>query len=232
MDGLWDGLKVSTTAGWGYGTPVLRRAIWGMEVSDAMEWALRPLVRRRNKRRIKYGMEALEGHQLALADFDAEKNQGEDQVENGNLDPYGLGFGATVTETDQLADAHLSAWEWGEDKMELKISKEAVHALTELTSSSTIPSSASATEDTSPSTDDSLAVQNDDGPSCNDAPSSSASNNTNSADEWLCDFTNCSKSFTHCHELKYVHNVPSTPRPPANMTKSPQEVSHQALSMS
>jgi hypothetical protein len=175
---------------------------------------------------------SLEGYQMAPAGFDAEKNHGEDQVEDGNLDPYRLGLGATVTQTDQLADAHLSAWEWGGDEMELEISKEAVHAPTELTPSITIPPLTSTTEDTRHSTDDSPAVQNDDGPSGNDAPSSSALNDTNSADEWLCDFTNCVKSFKHRHELKYVHNVSSIPCPPANVTKSPQKVSHQALSMS
>jgi hypothetical protein len=115
---------------------------------------------------------------------------------DGGFEYHGMGF-----------EAFGAAEEQEVDQMELEVSKEAVHAPTELTPSSMIPSSTSTTEDTSPPTDDSPAVQNDDGSSSNDAPCSTASNDTNAADEWLCDFTNCGKSFKHRHELKYVHNV-------------------------
>jgi hypothetical protein len=36
MDSFWDGLTVSTTTGWGLGTPVLRRVMWRMDGSNAM----------------------------------------------------------------------------------------------------------------------------------------------------------------------------------------------------
>lgn len=61
MDSFWDGLIVSTTTGWGLGTPVLRRVMWRMEGSSIMIWALRPCLRRRNRGRIKCGMETLKG---------------------------------------------------------------------------------------------------------------------------------------------------------------------------
>src|SRR5205823_2164496 len=100
---------------------------------------------------------SFEWYQLATAGFDAEKDHGEDQAEDqaedGNLDPYGLGLG----------DANLSSWESGGDQMEPEISKETMLAPTELTPSSIIPSSTLTTEDTSPLTDVNPAVRDDEG---------------------------------------------------------------------
>jgi hypothetical protein len=91
----------------------------------------------------------------------AVEEHGADQVEDRNIDPRELELEATVTEKESMADVQLSAWEWGQDPMELEISSETVHALTELTSSAIIPTSASATEDTNSSTDDSPALHSD-----------------------------------------------------------------------
>jgi hypothetical protein len=154
---------------------------------------------------------SLEGYELAHAASDAEENQTKDQVDDGSLNLCGMELGATVTDKDQWADAHPSAWEWGENPMELEISKEVVHTPTKLTLSPIISPSTPTAEDSSLSTDDSPVVRNNEGPSSNDAPSSSASNKKNSADEWLCDFTNCGRSFTHRHKLKYVYQFPRTP---------------------
>jgi hypothetical protein len=66
MDGLWDGLTVSTTTGWGNGSPVLRRVMRRMEVSDTIAWGLCCLVGKRNKGRIKYGTEVWKGTNWSL----------------------------------------------------------------------------------------------------------------------------------------------------------------------
>jgi hypothetical protein len=100
-------------------------------------------------------------YEMGVEHFGAVEEHGADQVEDRNIDPRELELEATVTEKESMADVQLSAWEWGQDPMELEISSETVHALTELTSSAIIPTSASATEDTNSSTDDSPALHSD-----------------------------------------------------------------------
>jgi len=166
-----------------------------------------------------------DGNFEGSAAFDA-TNEGDDQMDLESLDPNGLDMGAT---TSELVDAQLSAWERGGDPMELEISKEDEHALSELRFSSMIQSATSTTDNTSASTDDSPAIHSVERSSSNDAPSSP--DNTSSAEAWVCDFTNCGKTFTHRRKLKYILTLPSTQYLPANMTKSPQEVSHQTVSL-
>lgn len=145
---------------------------------------------------------------LDFSAFVAAEEQGADQIHDASLEAYQLGV--PVTEWGQLTGAGLSASEWGRDPMELGVPQEAAYASADLNSSSKIPSSASTTDDTSPSTDDIPAETSDEGPSSNAAQSSIALNGTISADEWLCDLTNCGKSFTHRHKLKYVQTAPNT----------------------
>jgi len=90
--------------------------------------------------------------------------------------------------------------------MELEISAETemVYAPTESITVSTVPSSTSTTEYTSPSLDDSPTVQTNQGWLGNNvqlSDSSLASSNTDPGKEWLCDFPNCGKSFTERHKV-------------------------------
>jgi hypothetical protein len=109
-----------------------------------------------------------------------------------------------------VEDAHLSALEWEGDPVGLEISAQRVQAPTESIPIFPIAASPSMTEVMSLSTDDSPPVQFDERPSSNDVQSSSASNDTNTAEEWFCNFSNCRKSFTHRHKLKFVHDVHGT----------------------
>jgi hypothetical protein len=146
---------------------------------------------------------SLERYQLAAASFEDEKNQSEDQAEDENFVPYGFKGEAAVTEKDNLVDVPFGAWEWRGDPMELEIPTKRVHRTAGSAPSSFVPDSASTTEDTSPSREDSLAIQNPERPSNNDVQSSSASRDSNSAfEDWFCDFPNCGKSFTHRHKMK------------------------------
>jgi hypothetical protein len=138
--------------------------------------------------------------------FRAEEEQGANQTRDGYLERYQL----APASKDHWVDAHLIAWESEGNPIELEISAQRVQAPTESIPISTIPASTSMTEAISPSTDDNPAVQFDKRPSSNDVQSSSASNDANSAEEWFCNFSNCRKSFTHRHKLKFVHSIYGT----------------------
>jgi hypothetical protein len=169
---------------------------------------------------------------MGFTSFDAEEEQGTNQMWGGSIQGYQQTAAGFDAEQDRGEDMDLHAWEWGGDPMGLEISQEAMHELTGGTTSSAI-SSTSMISDLVASTDSSPAVQSiAEGPSSNDAPSSSASNDTTSAEEWHCNFNNCGRSFTHRHKLKYVHQTPNLPSLQTNMAQSPQEVSFQALSLS
>lgn len=147
---------------------------------------------------------------LGFVLFGGEEEQGADQIWDGSMEGYQLEPAGFDAENSQGEDTDLHAWEWGGDPAELEISQEALPEQTGVRSS-TITSSTTAVEDPSPSTDDSPAVQSDQTLSNNDVPSSSVSNETNSGEEFHCDFTNCGKSFTHRYKLKYVYLIPSAP---------------------
>jgi hypothetical protein len=174
------------------------------------------------------------GYQLPSAGFD-----GEPSLHHGNPAPYSWELGVTV---DKNPPAHISAWEWGGDPMELEIPKEAVYASTEVTPNSNIPSSTSTTENTTLASGSTRQVRSDEGTAAAKSnnsrssydPSSQSTGmaNTDPVPEWFCDVTNCGRSFTHLWKLKYALNAPRTPCPPTNNTmKSPQEISHQTLSL-
>ena len=109
-----------------------------------------------------------------------------------------------ITEKDSLVDAHLTARELGVDPAELEISAERMHTIPDSAPNTFTPDSTSTAEDTSASTDDTPEVPKAERPSKNDVQSSSASKNTDSADDWHGDFFNSGKSFTQRHKLKYV----------------------------
>jgi hypothetical protein len=140
----------------------------------------------------------------------AEEEQGTNQMWGGSIEGQQLVYADFDTKEDQWVDTELHAWGWGGDPMDLEISQEAMQQRTGGTISSVI-SSTLTIDSPSPSTDESPAIQNEEGPSSSDAPLTSASNDTTLAEEWLCDFPSCKKSFTHYHKLKYVRFVPNIP---------------------
>jgi hypothetical protein len=148
---------------------------------------------------------------MGFTAFGAEEEQGMNQMWGGSIQGYQQTPAGFDAEQDQGEDMDLHAWEWGGDPMGLEISQEAMHEIIGGTMGSAI-SSTSMISDLVASTDSSPAVQSiAKGPSRNDAPSSSASNNTTSAEEWHCNFTNCGKSFTHRHKLNRHRKYHSKP---------------------
>lgn len=106
--------------------------------------------------------------------------------------------------------------------MELEIPEEVTQVLPESTLDSNTSCSTSTTEDLSSLPNRSPAEEGREGPSNNDAGSIPASNDVTSADEWLCEYPNCGRSFTHRHKLKYVYDMPqmfNTSRPLTNITQ-------------
>jgi hypothetical protein len=127
-------------------------------------------------------------------------------MEDRGFECYTMAFDPFGAEEEQGAN---QTGDERRDPMELEISAQRLQAPTEFTPISTIPALASMTEVMSLSTDDSPGVQFDERQSSNEVQSSSASNDTESR-EWLCNFPNCRKSFTHRHKLKFVHDVHET----------------------
>jgi hypothetical protein len=136
----------------------------------------------------------------------ADEEQWTNQMLGGSIEGQQLVYADFDTE-EQWVDTEFHAWELGGDSMELEIP---IHQPTGGTMSSAT-SSALTIETSSPSTDESPAIQNAEGPSSSDAPLASALNDTPSAEEWHCDFPSCDRSFTHNHRLKYVHFIPNIP---------------------
>jgi len=139
----------------------------------------------------------------------AEEEQGTNQMWGGNVEEQQLVYADFDAEENRWVDTELHAWGGsGEDSMELEISQEVMYQPTGGTMSTAISSTATI-ENPSHSTDEGPAIENAEEPSSSDAPLTSASNDTTSAEEWHCDFPNCERSFTHQHKLKYVHVVPN-----------------------
>jgi hypothetical protein len=139
-----------------------------------------------------------------------------------SLDHYGLGPGVPSSEEDQVENGYFDGLEWALDAMELEIPEEVTQVSPESTPNSDTSSSTSTTEDLSSQPNHSPAEEGREGPSSSDAGSIPASNDTTSADEWLCEYPDCGQSFTHRHKLKYVYDTPqmfSTSRPLTNITK-------------
>ena len=66
-----------------------------------------------------------------------------------------------------------------------------------------VPSSDKSTQEMSPSTDRSPAADPDEGVSQSDEMALFGSKSSSNA-QWRCDFTDCRKSFSHRHKLKYA----------------------------
>jgi hypothetical protein len=118
----------------------------------------------------------------------------EDEEVGGNVNAPG----SVGAEDISFEDGDPDMWKWAWDTIQLEVPEEEIHAATE-----SIPSSETTilmTETSTTSQNRSTSVEAVGGLTQSDTMSGSASNDTHSTDDWLCDI--CGRPFTHRHKLK------------------------------
>ncbi|KAH8682809.1 hypothetical protein BGZ60DRAFT_511912 [Tricladium varicosporioides] len=142
-----------------------------------------------------------ENYEMGFEASDPGDQQRMGQLADETSDLFGLGLEPSLAWVDPLAVTHLDAWQWGGDQMELEISKENIKMWNEASSASGMQPLTLSAGDMTPSTNENQPLPRDEKSLTNDVPSRSVSSHRDITEEWICDFIDCGKSFTHCYKL-------------------------------